>query len=609
VESRLKDMELTVESSQREVTQSKEEIERMQAKLLEAQHIGTDKQTIIDRLELQLHELTKNNHAQLEKIRWETEEKLQNQRELAEKQRREFEADLRQKVLENKNQASELAKLRSTYQNTIEEARSSFITSEEKLRVNLSQESRQVEDLTAEVKVLKHYQQDARTTVESYKRQISDLQQRIKAGTWATEEVQQESYQRIQQVTSTNATLTTEKAEVLEEYQTKVGELVAQLQSMEKEISQQRVEYENQTTQMMINLNTAAEEEKELQHQLEQFQSEHKKAQAEVIQLEETLEALQEELKQAKTETHSIERRRQSDALSVKDVQLNLDRKTRELDLRNTQLVELKGVSSSSDGEVIHLRKAVEELKKLKTEQAFELTSQNKEMATERERHKTELTYLTEKLNNALEKLTASKTKNKQVMEAKSDELNTTKSDLQQRLTTATSELAGLRVRNSTLNKQVKSLQEQVGEMNETIQSLSVNQKSISNTTAAVLMGSPRSGGGGESGFDSGINTSASVSGSDSQLVGMMKQQFDTLQGQLNSMKKKQKYEREKKAKRKQKEKDKEQRRREKEKAYAMARRQEKERQMADVYNSVLGGRTSSSFQHPAPYGHSPSPY
>ena len=155
-------METSVESSQREVTMSKEEIERMQAKLLESQHVATDKQvwfklrpsnfnmiliflfefqTIIDRLELQCHEMTKNNHAQvlyallvfvifgytlllyycsttdthihrytvklthththfashqqLEKLRWESEEKMQSQREAAEKQRRDFEADLR----------------------------------------------------------------------------------------------------------------------------------------------------------------------------------------------------------------------------------------------------------------------------------------------------------------------------------------------------------------------------------------------------------------------------------------------------------------------------------------------------------------------------------
>ena len=37
-------METSVESSQREVTMSKEEIERMQAKLLESQHVATDKQ-------------------------------------------------------------------------------------------------------------------------------------------------------------------------------------------------------------------------------------------------------------------------------------------------------------------------------------------------------------------------------------------------------------------------------------------------------------------------------------------------------------------------------------------------------------------------------------
>lgn len=293
-------------------------------------------------------------------------------------------------------------------------------------------------------------------------------------------------------MTSSNSALQEEKAQLIAEYQSKVGELLSQLQTMEREISAQRLDYEKQNQLSLNQITMLQESEAMLRADFERTQNDFNVAQEDIERLAGELEESKLSLKKSQSDCQAADRRRQADALAIKDIQLNLDRKLRDCELKTARLEELETIGNSTDEEVINLKQTCENLHKKLQEASFNEITLKREAQTDRERLQTQLGHLNEKYSKAMEKVESHKLKNKETSDAVNGELEAVRQESNLRLTEAKTQIATLKTQNSLLTKQVRSAQDKIDTMNETIQSLSVNSRALQNSTAAVLLGSPR---------------------------------------------------------------------------------------------------------------------
>ncbi|KAG2514153.1 hypothetical protein JM16_007862 [Phytophthora kernoviae] len=244
-----------------------------------------------DEQEVQYQQKLKDARAQMEGARWKFDDELRRQQDALETQRRNSERALREKDEDVETQRRELS---VTFDDVMRQRETEFKRTTDELQAKVRDLELKNKSMARDVDAQRARAEELKTKNENLQQMLQENDKEAKSLEWTLADVRAAKDAKVGELEDEVVKLNEVKQKLLDEYESKMAELLQSLHSVEKAFVQQKAQYDEELQRHM------QRKENEAQEASSRSEAKFEALAAKLRTSEERVEALQAELKQVK---------------------------------------------------------------------------------------------------------------------------------------------------------------------------------------------------------------------------------------------------------------------------------------------------------------------
>ncbi|RLN36533.1 hypothetical protein BBO99_00004139 [Phytophthora kernoviae] len=244
-----------------------------------------------DEQEVQYQQKLKDARAQMEGARWKFDDELRRQQDALETQRRNSERALREKDEDVETQRRELS---VTFDDVMRQRETEFKRTTDELQAKVRDLELKNKSMARDVDAQRARAEELKTKNENLQQMLQENDKEAKSLEWTLADVHAAKDAKVGELEDEVVKLNEVKQKLLDEYESKMAELLQSLHSVEKAFVQQKAQYDEELQRHM------QRKESEAQEASSRSEAKFEALAAKLRTSEERVEALQAELKQVK---------------------------------------------------------------------------------------------------------------------------------------------------------------------------------------------------------------------------------------------------------------------------------------------------------------------
>ncbi|KAF4317370.1 hypothetical protein JM18_007797 [Phytophthora kernoviae] len=244
-----------------------------------------------DEQEVQYQQKLKDARAQMEGARWKFDDELRRQQDALETQRRNSERALREKDEDVETQRRELS---VTFDDVMRQRETEFKRTTDELQAKVRDLELKNKSMARDVDAQRARAEELKTKNENLQQMLQENDKEAKSLEWTLADVRAAKDAKVGELEDEVVKLNEVKQKLLDEYESKMAELLQSLHSVEKAFVQQKAQYDEELQRHM------QRKESEAQEASSRSEAKFEALAAKLRTSEERVEALQAELKQVK---------------------------------------------------------------------------------------------------------------------------------------------------------------------------------------------------------------------------------------------------------------------------------------------------------------------